>query len=188
MRPRNILSLVAAFAVAWGGGLILGEYPFEGSLPVLGGFLMGFSVVSAAAWVESAAEDGRDDPPPWVIVLSAALAVWAIWRAAWIDAGAQGEILGLIPRNGLGTLPSVAGYAMAAAAVGALIRLIPKRAPRAAPEPVAHEVAQEVADEVPDGELDGEDGWEDETDVDPVGRDDETDDEDPAPPRRARRR
>jgi len=119
---RNFVGLAAAFGVAWFGGLILGEYPFDGALPVFGGFLMGVSVVGAAAFVEEG-----EDPPPWVVVACAVLAVWGIWRAAWFDAGAQGELFGLVPQNGIGPLPGVATYAMVGAAVGALIRLIPRR-------------------------------------------------------------
>lgn len=122
MTLRNFVGLAAALGVAWFGGLILGEYPFDGALPVFGGFLMGISVVGAAAFVEEA-----EDPPPWVVAICAVLAVWGIWRAAWFDAGAQSEAFGLVPQNGIGPLPGVATYAMLAAAVGALIRLVPKR-------------------------------------------------------------
>lgn len=120
--PRHAFSIVVALAVAWLGGLILGEYPFDGFTPVLGGFLLGVSTVGAAAYVSEA-----EDPPAWVTVIAAALAVWGIWRAAWIDAGAEGELLGLIPTDGIGPLPSVAWWAMAAAGAGALFRLVPKR-------------------------------------------------------------
>lgn len=130
VRPRNLLGLAAAFGVAWLGGLILGEYPFEGYLPVLGGFLLGVTTVGAAAFVE---ED--EDPPAWVPVLGAALAVWGIWRAAWIDAGAEGAAFGLVPSDGIGPLPSIATWAMVAAAAGGLVRLIPKPRRAAPPEP-----------------------------------------------------
>ena len=120
--PRNFLSIAAAFGVAWLGGLILGEYPFTGVTPVLGGFLLGVSAVGAAAYVDEA-----EDPPAWVTILGAALAVWGIWRAAWIDAGAEGDVLGLVPADGMGPLPSIAWWAMAAAGAGGLMRLIPKR-------------------------------------------------------------
>lgn len=104
---RTIAGLVVAFGAAWLGGLILGEYPFTGFLPVLGGFLLGVTVVGAAAFVEGG------DPPKWAIVVASVFAVWGEWRAAWIDAG------------GIGPLPTEAWYAMAAAALGGLFRLIP---------------------------------------------------------------
>lgn len=120
---RTLAGLVVAFGVAWLGGLILGEYPFTGFLPVLGGFLLGVTVVGAAAFVEGG------DPPKWAIVVASALAVWGEWRAAWIDAG------------GIGPLPTEAWYAMAAAGVGGLFRLIPppKRARRSDEPDAAHE-------------------------------------------------
>lgn len=125
--PRNVLGLAVAFGVAWLGGLVLGEYPFDGVLPVVGGFLLGVAVVGAAAFVEEG-----EDPPAWVTVSGAVLAVWGIWRAAWIDAGAQGDFFGLVPADGIGPLPGVAWWAMTAAGAGALVRLIPK--PRRARE------------------------------------------------------
>jgi hypothetical protein len=106
---RTVAGLVAAFAVAWIGSLVLGEYPFTGWLPLVGGFLLGLSVVGAAAFVE------RGDPPRWAIAAAAAMAVWGEWRAAWIDAG------------GIGPLGWEAWAAMAAAACGALLRMIPPR-------------------------------------------------------------
>lgn len=129
---RTLAGLAVAFGAAWLGGLILGEYPFTGILPVLGGFLLGVTVVGAAAFVEG------DDPPKWAIVVASAFAVWGEWRAAWIDAG------------GIGPLPTVAWYAMAAAGLGGLFRLIPppKRArssdePDAADEPDESDEADE---------------------------------------------
>lgn len=104
---RTLAGLAAALATAWLGGLILGEYPFTGVVPVLGGFLLGMAVVGAAAFVEGG------DPPKWAIVVASAFAVWGEWRAAWIDAG------------GIGPLPTEAWYAMGAAAVGGLFRIVP---------------------------------------------------------------
>ncbi|HVM39726.1 MAG TPA: hypothetical protein VM618_02970 [Acidimicrobiia bacterium] len=108
-RLRTLAGLLVALGVAWIGSFILGEYPYTGWLPIVGGVLLGVSVVGAAAFVE------RGDPPPWAIVVAAGMAVWGEWRAAWIDAG------------GIGPLPWEAWAAMAAAAVGALARLIPPR-------------------------------------------------------------
>lgn len=119
--PRTYLGVVVGFGVSWLGGLILGEYPFTGFTPIIGGLLLGVSVVGAQAWVEG------DDPPPWAILVGAALAVWGIWRAAWIDAGAQGDLAGLAPSGGIGPLPDEAWWAMAAAALGGALRLVPKR-------------------------------------------------------------
>jgi hypothetical protein len=61
-------SLALAAFVAWLGGEILGEYPFRGPLPVLGGFLLGMTVVGAIAVVL------RREPPAWLVVLGAACA------------------------------------------------------------------------------------------------------------------
>ncbi len=123
---RTLAGLVVALATAWLGGLILGEYPFTGILPVLGGFLLGVTVVGAAAFVEG------DDPPKWAIVAASAFAVWGEWRAAWIDAG------------GHGPLPTEAWYAMAAAALGGLFRLIPPpRRARGAEESAEPDEAEE---------------------------------------------
>ena len=127
-RARTVFGLATAFAVCWLGGLILGEYPFTGFTPVIGGFLLGVSAVSAAAHVEG------EDPPAWAIVAAGLLAVWGIWRAAWIDAGADNTAFGMFPQHGSGPLPNEATWAMVAAAAGAAIRLIP--APqRAAADP-----------------------------------------------------
>lgn len=109
---RSLAGLVLALGVAWLGALVLGEYPFTGYLPIVGGLLLGVAVVEAAAFVE------QGDPPVWAVVVAAGLAVWGEWRAAWIDAA------------GLGPLPWEAWAAMAAAGVGALHRLVPAPARR----------------------------------------------------------
>lgn len=117
---RTLAGLLAGFGVAWLGALVLGEYPFTGFLPVIGGALLGVAVVSVAAFFEG------DDPPPWAIVVLAGLSAWSLWRAAWIDAGASGDVGGLLPSGGNGPLPWEAWAAVAAAAVGAGLRLVPK--------------------------------------------------------------
>lgn len=112
---RTATGLVAALAVGWLGARILGEYPFTGAVPVIGGLLLGVAVVGAAGFVE------KGDPPAWVIVVAAVIAVWAEWQAAWIDSGGSG----LLADGGIGPLPDEAWWAMGAAGAGALTRLVP---------------------------------------------------------------
>lgn len=49
---RAAISLVLAAAVAWLGGSVLGEYPFDGLFPIMGGGLLGLVVtaVPRAVW------------------------------------------------------------------------------------------------------------------------------------------
>lgn len=44
---RAMISLVIAAAVAWLGGQVLGEYAFEGFVPIAGGGFLGLAVASA---------------------------------------------------------------------------------------------------------------------------------------------
>lgn len=68
--PRVLGGLALAGGVAYLGGLILGEYPFNGLLPVVGGLLLGAAVGGAVALVL------RAEPPAWAVVVAAILAVW----------------------------------------------------------------------------------------------------------------
>lgn len=80
---RAVLSVVAAGALAWLGGLVLGEYPFVGDgiqwLPILGGAGLG----AAVAWVVNRVWGGA--PPVWMAPVAAALAVWGEVRAVEED-------------------------------------------------------------------------------------------------------
>lgn len=77
------LSVVAGAALAWLGGLILGEYPFVGDgvqwLPILGGAGLG----AAVAWVVNRVWRGA--PPVWMAGVAAVLAVWGEVRAVQED-------------------------------------------------------------------------------------------------------
>lgn len=80
---RVALSLVAAAALAWLGGLILGEYPFVGDgiqwLPIMGGAGLG----AVIAWVVNRCWGGF--PPAWMGAAAALLAVWGEVRAVQED-------------------------------------------------------------------------------------------------------
>ncbi|MBI2168463.1 MAG: hypothetical protein HYU28_03030 [Actinobacteria bacterium] len=146
--PRNFAGLAAAFGVTWFAALVLGEYPFRGVTPILGGFLVGVSAISTAAWVDEA-----EDPPPWVTILGGLFAAWAMYRAAWIDAGAETKLVGLVTGDGgAGPLPGVAYWAMLAALLGALARILPKPQRAAAPADEADADEEEEPDAEPDEE------------------------------------
>jgi hypothetical protein len=68
--PRAVVSLVVAAFLGFLGGQVLGEYPFSGWLPVLGGF--GLGAVTAAV----VGRIWQGSPPAWVIVAAGAFAVW----------------------------------------------------------------------------------------------------------------
>ena len=80
---RTVLSVVAGAALAWLGGLILGEYPFVGDgiqwLPILGGAGLG----AAIAWLVNRIWSGT--PPLWMAAIAAVLAVWGEVRAVQED-------------------------------------------------------------------------------------------------------
>ena len=76
---RTAPALAVAVFVAWLGGLVLGEYPFTGFLPILGGAGLGFAV----AWV--IIKIGRI-PPPWMAPVAAAIAAYGEVRAVEEDA------------------------------------------------------------------------------------------------------
>jgi hypothetical protein len=111
---RRPFSLVAGAAVAALGGLILGEYEFEGAFPYVAGVLFGLVVaevvVSVGAW--------RGPVPA---VASAAFAAGGLAWAAWITSG-----------EGIEPWPALAWVAMALAAGAAAVRAGPRpRRPRA---------------------------------------------------------
>jgi hypothetical protein len=90
--------LLAAAAVAVLGALILGEYEFDGWLPLVAGALFGLLVAEVAVAV-----GGRRTPV--VAAVTAALAAGGVLWAGWISAG-----------EGLAPIP---GEAWVAGAVGA---------------------------------------------------------------------
>jgi hypothetical protein len=71
---RTLLAVVAGAALAWLGGLVLGEYPFQGEgiqwLPIFGGAGLG----AAIAWVVNRCFGGA--PPVWMAGAAAVLALW----------------------------------------------------------------------------------------------------------------
>ena len=72
MAQRTILSVVLAAGLAWLGGLVLGEYPFQGEgiqwLPILGGAGLGAGI----AWVVNRCWRGL--PPRWMAAVAGVLA------------------------------------------------------------------------------------------------------------------
>lgn len=105
---KRILPVVAGAAVAAFGALIVGEYEFEGVLPVLAGLVLGLLVSEAVAlggqwrgWV----------PAGVGAVLAAAGILWG----GWIDAG-----------QGIEAYPWMAWVGAAVAAAVALVRTRPR--------------------------------------------------------------
>lgn len=103
---RPLLAVVCAAAVAALGALVLGEYEFEGTLPLVAGPLFGLVVAEVAVGV------GRSRS--WAVGLAvAALAAAGIAWAGWIDSS-----YGLVPVKGL------VWVSAALAAPVALIRVV----------------------------------------------------------------
>ncbi|CAN5647860.1 hypothetical protein BH20ACT1_BH20ACT1_04300 [soil metagenome] len=112
---KRILPVVAGAAVAGFGALIVGEYEFQGLLPVLAGLVLGLLVSEAVAlggqwrgWV----------PAGMAAVLAAAGIVWG----GWIDSG-----------QGLEPYPPLAWLGAAGAALTAAYRARPPRPRRLRP-------------------------------------------------------
>ncbi|MGH9039177.1 MAG: hypothetical protein ACRDZ3_03000 [Acidimicrobiia bacterium] len=86
MAKRVVLSVVLAAALAWFGGMVLGEYPFQGDgiqfLPIMGGAGLG----AALAWVVNRCWSGA--PPVWMGAVAGMLAVWGEMRAVQEDTAA----------------------------------------------------------------------------------------------------
>jgi hypothetical protein len=76
---RTAAALTVAVFIAWLGGLILGEYPFTGFLPIMGGAGLGFAI----GWV--IVKICRS-PQPWMVPVAAALAAYGEVRAVEEDA------------------------------------------------------------------------------------------------------
>ena len=97
------------------GALIVGEYEFDGFLPVLAGLVLGLLVSEAVAlggqwrgWVPAG--------------IAAALAAGGIVWGGWIDSG-----------EGLEAYPAMAWVGAATAAAVALVRIRPRPSPRRRP-------------------------------------------------------
>lgn len=112
---RRILPVAAGAAVAAFGALIVGEYEFDGLLPLLAGLVLGLLVSEAVAlggqwrgWVPAA--------------VSALLAAAGILWGGWIDSG-----------EGLEAYPALAWAGAAIAAVVAVVRARPRPTPRRRP-------------------------------------------------------
>lgn len=80
---RSAVALAAAVFLAWLGGLILGEYPFTGFLPILGGAGLGFAIAWAIIKICGGA------PPPWMTPVAAAIAAYGEVRAVEEDAAGR---------------------------------------------------------------------------------------------------
>ncbi len=86
MAFRTVLSVVLAAGLAWLGGLVLGEYPFQGDgiqwLPILGGAGLG----AAIAWVVNRCWGGA--PPVWMGAVAGVCAAWGEVMAVQEDTAA----------------------------------------------------------------------------------------------------
>lgn len=109
---KRILPIVAGAAVAAFSALIVGEYEFDGILPVLAGLVLGLLVSEAVAlggqwrgWVPAGVAAG----------LAAAGILWG----GWIDSG-----------EGIEPYPALAWLGAAVAAAVALVRARPRPVPR----------------------------------------------------------
>lgn len=112
---KRILPVAAGAAVAAFGALIVGEYEFDGVLPVLAGLVLGLLVSEAVAlggqwrgWV----------PAGVAAVLAAAGILWG----GWIDSG-----------EGIEPYPALAWVGAGVAAIVALVRTRPRPAARRPP-------------------------------------------------------
>ncbi len=109
------MPVAAGAAVSGFGALIVGEYEFEGILPLLAGVVLGLLVSEAVAlggqwrgWVPA--------------VVSAVLAAAGILWGGWIDSG-----------EGLEAYPALAWAGAATAAAVAVVRTRPRPGPRRQP-------------------------------------------------------
>ncbi|MGH8973015.1 MAG: hypothetical protein ACRD0C_07395 [Acidimicrobiia bacterium] len=100
---RTVISVVLAAGLAWLGGLVLGEYPFQGDgiqwLPILGGAGLG----AVIAWVVNRCWGGA--PPVW---MAAGAGVFAAW----------GEVMAVQEDTAAGASWPAEGWAAIAAAAG----------------------------------------------------------------------
>lgn len=111
-RVKRTLPVLAGAAIAGFGALIVGEYEFQGVVPVLAGLVLGLLVSEAVAL----GGQWRGRVPATVAgVLAGAGILWG----GWIDSG-----------HGLEPYPALAWLGAAAAAVVAVFRARPTRSPR----------------------------------------------------------
>ena len=116
MRP--ILAVVVGAAVAWLGGLVLGEYAFTGAAVVGSGVLLGLFVAGAALAV------ARSPSRILALALAGLTAAGLVW-AAWVSTGHR-----------LGNVSVVGWIAVTLGAVAAALRTLTWRTPaRSRPEP-----------------------------------------------------
>lgn len=113
----RILPVLAGAALAAFGALIVGEYEYQGALPVVAGLVLGLLVSEAVAlggqW------------RGWVPALAAAgLAAAGILWGGWIDSG-----------EGIEPYPALAWLGAAVAAVTAGVRARPRPPRRRSPSP-----------------------------------------------------
>jgi hypothetical protein len=103
---RAVLSVILAAALAWLGGLVLGEYPFTGDgiqwLPILGGAGLG----AVLAWVVNRCWGGT--PPVWMAAVAGALAAWGEVMAVQEDTAAGVSW----PAEGWAAIVAAAGVAV----------------------------------------------------------------------------
>ncbi len=106
MARRVGLSVVLAAALAWLGGLVLGEYPFQGDgiqwLPIMGGAGLG----AAIAWVVNRCWSGA--PPVWMGAVAGLLAAWGEVMAVQEDTTAGRPW----PGEGWAAIAAAAGVAL----------------------------------------------------------------------------
>lgn len=106
---KRTLPVLAGAAIAGFGALIVGEYEFQGVIPVLAGLVLGLLVSEAVAL----GGQWRGWAPALVAgVLAAAGIIWG----GWIDSG-----------EGLEPYPSLAWWGAAVAALTAAVRARPVR-------------------------------------------------------------
>jgi hypothetical protein len=102
---RTVLSVVLAAGLAWLGGLVLGEYPFQGDgiqwLPILGGAGLG----AAIAWVVNRCWGGA--PPVWMGAVAGVFAAWGEVMAVQEDTAAGASW----PAEGWAAIAAAAGVA-----------------------------------------------------------------------------
>ncbi len=101
--------MLAGAAIAGFGALIVGEYEFQGVVPVLAGLILGLLVSEAVAL----GGQWRGWTPA---VIASVLAAGAILWGGWIDSG-----------EGLEPYPSLAWLGAAVAALTAVVRARPPR-------------------------------------------------------------
>jgi hypothetical protein len=119
---RVTAGLVLAAAASVLGALVLGEYQFDGLLPVAAGVIFGLVVA------EIAVEVGRRRTWPIAVACAALAAAGLVW-AGWISAG-----------EGLNPIAGGAWLAAGLAAVTAIVRFAPWKPTYSDPEATSSQV------------------------------------------------